>query len=343
MNRENSPAKEALNQPDAERTQVGRGFWTLSAVALAVVGALSYRVAAEAPQAEFTLPPVAIVILCILAGGVYGFALRRQAPPIHWWLLASSLAGFLAAGVSVFTTFLARSSAGLFAGWAYAWAAYGALLGIALRRISPDHRVMLACIGGWALAGLVSGALGWGTDVCVVRDAGSTWDPVPSTSRTWSMAGIALIGAVCGAIGGASTGAALVRMLRQQAPPRDHAAQKPKVTRHVTVAGVISGLIAAVLCAYVAPLVVTVLIEGSLDTVDMMSYVIAVLGGSVLCLPTLGIVSIPLGIGCGHVGLEMGRARGSPDVRPWIWGGAAVGGVAGVVAGSLLVLAVGLL
>ena len=338
MNTENSPGKETSDQPDAERARLGWGFCTLWVAGLSVAGALSYRVAAEAPLAEFTLPPVAIVIFGVLAGGVQGFALRRQAPPAHWWLLSSSLAGLLAAGVSLLSTSLARSSAGLLAGWAYAWAAYGALLGVALLRFFPGLWVMLLGLAGWATAGMVGAAAGWAADVCVVRP-GSTWDPIPTSSRAWSVEGLAIMGAVFGAAGGAITAAAWAWLLRLGAVPPDPAVREAKDAKLATFAGVASGLIAAAMSAYLAPLVVSVLVEGSLAAVDMDSYVIGVLGGSVLCLPAAAVVTIPLGIGSGHVGWEIGRARGSPDMRPWIWGGAAVGGVAGTAFGFLLVFA----
>ena len=52
------------------RTPVGWGFWALWVPALAAVGALSYRVGAEVPLANFTLPPAAMIIFGLLAGGV---------------------------------------------------------------------------------------------------------------------------------------------------------------------------------------------------------------------------------------------------------------------------------
>ena len=338
MNTENSPGKETLDQPDVGRARLGRGFYALWIVGLAVAGALSYRVAAEAPEAEFTLPAVAIVIFGVLAGGVQGVALRRQAPPVHWWLLASSLAGLFAAGISLFSTSLARSSVGLLAGWAYAWAAYGALLGVALLRFFPSRWVMLVGLAGWATAGMVGAAAGWAADVCVVRP-GSTWDPIPTSSRAWSVEGLAIMGAVFGAAGGAITAAALAWLLRLGAVPPAPAARETKDARLATFAGATGGLIATAISAYLIPLVVSVLVEGSLAAVDMGSYMIGMLFSSVLCLPAAAVVTIPLGIGSGHMGWEIGRARGSPDVRPWIWGGAAVGGVAGTAFGFLLVFA----
>ena len=120
MHEQISPALETPDQTPPARTQLGWGFWALWVLALAAVGALSYLVGAVAPVAKFTLPPATMLIFGILAGGVHGFAMRRHIPPARWWILASSVAGFLAACVSVMATSLAETSIGLLAGWAYA-------------------------------------------------------------------------------------------------------------------------------------------------------------------------------------------------------------------------------
>jgi hypothetical protein len=153
------------------------------------------------------------------------------------------------------------------------------------------------------------------------------------------MEGLGIMGAVCGAAGGAITAAALAWLLRQGAVPPDPAVREAKDARLATIAGVASGLIATAVSAYLTPLVVSVLAEGSLAAVDMFSYAIGMIFSSVLCLPAAAVVTIPLGIGSSHVGLEIGRARGSPNMKPWIWGGAAVGVVLGIALGFLLVFA----
>jgi hypothetical protein len=207
-----------------------------------------------------------------------------------------------------------------------------------LQRISPRRWFVLAILAGWAVAGIVSGAVGWALDVFLVTDTIPTPSFFDLPSRTWSMNGIAVVGAVCGATGGAITGAALVLLSRVPVLPQDCGVRKAKDTRLVRVAGVISGLIAAVLCAFLAPLVVTVLTGGSLD---LTIYFLSALYGTPLCIPTIALVSIPLSVGCGYVGLEIARASGRPDSRPWIWCGAAVGGVGGYVLGSLVAFAIG--
>ena len=154
------------------------------------------------------------------------------------------------------------------------------------------------------------------------------------------------MGAMCGAIGGAITGTALVLQSRRAAPqapvpPEKIDAREAKDRRLVTVAGVVSGLIAALLGAYVAPLVVTALLEGSLQRLDLTIYVFQMVYYSPVCLPTMAIVTIPLGIGGGRLGLEIGRATGRPDSKFWIWCGAVVGGVVGYLLGSLVAFAIG--
>jgi hypothetical protein len=94
------------------------------------------------------------------------------------------------------------------------------------------------------------------------------------------------------------------------------------------------------LCTYLAPLVVVALEEGSLESVDSVIYFLGAIYRSPVCIPAIALVTIPLAIGCGHVGLEMARASGRADPRPWIWCGAAVGGVAGYFLGSLVAFAI---
>jgi len=319
MNEQNSPATETPDQTLVGRIQVGWGFWALWVVALAAVGALSYRGPAEAPLADFSLPPMAMIIFGFLAGGVHAFALRRQAPPARWWVLASSLAGFVAALVSLLSTSLAATSVGLLAGWAYGWAVYGAVFGVMLQRIFPSRWLMLASLAGWATAGIVSGAVGWALDVLVVT----------------------ALGAVCGATGAAITGAAIVRLSPTPVLPPGDGERQAKDAKLVNIAGVVSGLIAAALSTYVAPLVVTKLTQGSLDSLDLTIYFFNMLAGTAVCIPTIAVVSIPLAIGCGYAGLEIGRAIGRPHSRLLVWCGAALGGVAGYVLGSLVAFAIG--
>jgi predicted dehydrogenase len=63
--------------------------------------------------------------------------------------------------------------------------------------------------------------------------------------------------------------------------------------------------------------------------------------GTVLGITTYSVVPIPLGIGGGRAGLDIARASGRTDVRPWVWWGAAAGGVAGYVLSSLVAFAIG--
>jgi hypothetical protein len=86
--------------------------------------------------------------------------------------------------------------------------------------------------------------------------------------------------------------------------------------------------------------VLTFLIEGSLESVDLVYYPFSALYFTPVCLPTIAVVSIPLSIACGHVGLELGRAFGRSGSRLLAWLGAVVGGVAGYVLGSLVAFAV---
>lgn len=108
----------------------------------------------------------------------------------------------------------------------------------------------------------------------------------------------------------------------------------------MNIAGVASGLVAAVLCTYLAPLAVTALVQGSLESVDLVIYFLGAIYRSPVCIPAIALVTIPLAIGCGYAGLEMARAGGRTDPRPWIWCGAAVGGVAGYFLGSLVAFAI---
>jgi hypothetical protein len=154
---------------------------------------------------------------------------------------------------------------------------------------------------------------------------------------------LAVSGAVGGAVGGAITGAALVLLSPLPVLPREPAATRAADTRRVIVAGVITGLIATVLCIYLALPVFTVLSDGSGESVDITSGLVYSLAVSPLCMPTIALVSVPLSIACGFAGLEIARTRGQPGSKGWIWCGTAVGGVAGVVLGSLLIFAVGFL
>jgi hypothetical protein len=172
VNEQNPNPTESPEQTPTEPPQVGCGFWALWVLALATVGALSYCLCYFLPMSEYTLPPATMLIFGFLAGGVQGNAFRRQAPPVRRWIQASSLAGLVAALISILPTGLAASSVALYAGWAYAWAAYGAVLGAMLQRFFPGRRLMLASLAGWATAGIVSGAVGCVSDV--LRVSGST-------------------------------------------------------------------------------------------------------------------------------------------------------------------------
>ena len=283
---EKSPVTETPDQTLPGHTQVGWGFWALWVVALAAVGALSYRLGAEAPLANFTLPPAAMIIFGLLAGGVSALALRRRIPPAHWWVLASSLAGFIAACASLLPTSFASTPAGLLAGWAYGWAVYGAVFGVMLQRILPSRWLLLASLAGWTVAGVASGAVGLALDVLQVTATDPALTRLPATARTWSMSGLVVLGAVCGATGAAITGAALVRLSRAPVQPDGDDVVQAMDRRRVNLAGVVCGLAAAVLCTYVAPLVVTRLTQGSLDSVDMTLYVFQMLYSSTVCVPT---------------------------------------------------------
>ena len=273
---EQSPHSTETSDPTpTQQLQVGWGFWVLWVLALAAVGALSYCVASLVPISNYTLPPVTMLAFGFLAGGIQGLAFRRQHPPVRRWILVGSLAGFVAALISILPTALAATSAGLYAGWAYAWAVYGAVLGVILQRILPGQRWMLASLAGWAAAGIVSGSVGWIADV--LRASGTIgmhlFSP-PSLSRTWPIESLITVGAVCGATGGAITGAALV--LQSRRPPsrvrvrlHDREIGNDENRRTAVIAGIISGLAAAVLATFVAPLAVTFLEQGSLDSLDL--------------------------------------------------------------------------
>jgi hypothetical protein len=75
---------------------------------------------------------------------------------------------------------------------------------------------------------------------------------------------------------------------------------------------------------------------GQLESVDLVYYPFSALYFTPVCLPTIAIVSIPLSTACGYLGLELGRACGGPGSRLLVWCGAAVGGVAGYILGSLV-------
>lgn len=336
MNELNSPAVDASDRVLTGRTPVEWGSWVLLVLALAAVGAVSYLAGAVAPVAVFTLPPVAMLVFGFLAGGVQAFAWRRQYPPVSQWVLASSLAGLAAALVSVVSTSPAQTSAGLLAGWAYAWAAYGSVFGLVIQRLSARRWLLPAGLLGWATAGITSGAVGWALDVFQVTETVPTTAFLDLPSRSWSMTGLGVMGAVCGATGAAITGAALALVSRAPVPPQDGGEARAKERRLVRIAGAASGLLSAVLCTYLAPLVITVLLEGSLESVDLTYYPFSALYSTPVCLPTIAIVSIPLAIAGGHLGLEIGRACGRPGSRLLVWCGTAIGGVAGYVLGSLV-------
>jgi hypothetical protein len=217
-----------------------------------------------------------------------------------------------------------------------------------LQRFFPGRWLMPASLVGWATAGIVSGAVAWALDVFTVTETIPTQAFLDMPSRTWSMAGLAVVGAVCGATGGAITSAALVlqsRLPHSRAPvlAQDHEMRQAKDRRLTNIAGVISGLIAAVFCIYTAPLILTMLWEGSLDSLDLTIYFLSAIYGSPVCVPTIAIVAIPLGIGGARVGLEIGRVSGRPGSRHWVWCGAAIGGVAGYLLGYLVAFAFGYL
>ena len=182
--------------------------------------------------------------------------------------------------------------------------------------------------------------MGWALDVFQVAETVPTTGLIDLPSRTWSMAGLGVMGAVCGATGGAITGAALALLSRRPLLPPDGGEAEAKETRLVRVAGAVSGLLSAVLCSHLAPLVLTVLTEGSLESVDLTYYALSALYFTPVCLPTIAVVSIPLSIACAYLGLEIGRASGRPGSRLLVWCGAAVGGVAGYVLGSLVAFSV---
>lgn len=95
-----------------------------------------------------------------------------------------------------------------------------------------------------------------------------------SLSQTWAIEGLITVGAVCGATGGAITGAALVLqsrlpLSRVRVLPQDREMGNVEDKKLTNIAGGISGLTAAVLGTFVAPLVVTILTQGSLDSLDL--------------------------------------------------------------------------
>jgi len=343
MNGQNPSPIEASQQRTlgSSPAQVGWGYWALSVMALAAAGALSYLAGAAAPLAVFTLPPVAMLVFGFLAGGVHGLALRRKLPPARQWILASMLAGCLAACASAVSTFPPETSEGLLAGWAYAWATYGAVYGLMLQRITAHRRLALVSLAGWATAGIVSGAVAWALGVFQVTETIPRTAFIDLPSRSWSLAGLALAGAVCGAVGQAIVGSALVLLSRAIVPPHDGEERSAEDTKRVRVAGIICGLVAAVLCTYLAPLVLTLLQEGSLESLDLTIFFLSAIYGSPVCVPTIALVAVPLSIGCGYVGLEIGRASGRPGSGFLVWCGAAIGGGGGYLLGSLVAFAFG--
>jgi hypothetical protein len=347
VNEQNPLPTETPGQAPTGRPRVGWGFWVLWVLALAAVGTLSYCLGSLLPLSNHTLPPATMVMFGFLAGGVQGLALRQQFPPVRRWIQASSLAGLVAACISILPTGLAATSVGLYAGWAYAWAAYGAVFGVMLQRFYPDRRWMLPILTGWATAGIVSGAVGWVSDVLRVSGTTALLFLFPSSlSQTWPIEGLIVVGAVCGATGGAITGAALVLQSRRPLSrvwvlPQNREMGNLEDKKLTNTAGVISGLTAAVLCTFVAPLIVTLVTRGSLESLKLTEFLFDMVAGTLLCIPTYAVVCIPLGVGGGCVGLELARASGRTGVRPWVWCGAAIGGVAGYVLSSLVAFAIG--
>ena len=203
-----------------ERAPVGWGIWVPWVVALAAAGALSYLIGSLALFAKYTLPPVAMILFGFLAGVAQGYALRRQYPPVRWWILSSCVAGFVAAGTGFLLTGMAGTTVGMYAGWAFAWAVYGVVLGVMLQRISAGRWWMLTGLVGWGTAGIVSGAVASISDVLRVSGTTELLFLLPaSLSRNWTVGGLLVAGTVCGAIGGAITGAVLV-VQSQRTPSR---------------------------------------------------------------------------------------------------------------------------
>jgi hypothetical protein len=342
MNEQNQPAAETQDVTLPAHTPVGWGYWIFCVLALAAAGALSYLAGAQAPLAGFTIGPAAMGLFGILAGAVQAVALRRRIPPAGWWFLASGVAGLAAALVAIVSTSPAESSLGLLVGWAYAWAAYGALFGVLLQRFSRRRWLMLASLAGWAAAGFLGGVVGWALDVFQVAPSIPTIGAFfPTPSREWSVPGLALIGAISGAAGGAVTGLLTFRISRDPPPSREGQGRVAEEPRSVKFVGAFTGLAAAVLCTWLSRLVQTMLTEGSLDSLDLTYYFLSTIYLSPVCLPTIAVVSVPLGIGGAYLGLELGRATGRPHAKVLVWLGAIVGGVMGYLLGSLLAFAVG--
>jgi hypothetical protein len=339
VNEQNPNPTESPEQTPTDPPQVGCGFWALWVLALAAAGALTYSLCYFLPMSEYTLPPATLLVFGFLAGAGQGFVLRNQLPPVRRWIQASSLAGLVAMFICILPTGLAASSAGLYAGWAYAWAAYGAVLGVLVQRFLPGRRWMLASLLGWAVAGIVSGVVGLLLDVDRISGSNELlFLYSASQSQNWAIEDLLVVGAVCGAIGGAITGAVLVLQSRR---PRDREVVDAADNKLANIAGVASGLAAALLGTFVAPLKVSLLSQGALGSPDLVVFLINMAASGVLCIPSYLVVCIPLGIGGGRIGLEIARTRGSTNVRPWVWFGAAVGGVVGYLLSSLVAFAAG--
>jgi hypothetical protein len=339
VNEKNANPTESPEQAPTEPPQVGCGSWVLWVLALAAVGALTYSLCYFLPMSEYTLPPATLLVFGFLAGAGQGFVLRNQLPPVRRWIQASSLAGLVAMFICILPTGLAASSVGLYAGWAYAWAAYGAVLGVLLQRFFPGRRWMLASLIGWAAASIASGAVGLLLDVHRISGSNELlFLYSASQSQNWALEDLLVVGAVCGATGGAITGAALVLQSRR---PRDRGMVDATDKKLTNIAGVVSGLAAALLGTFVAPLKVSLLSQGALGSPDLVVFFINIAASGVLCIPTYLVVCIPLGIGGGRLGLEMARASGRTDERPWVWFGAVVGGGIGYLLSALVAFAVG--
>jgi hypothetical protein len=154
-----------------------------------------------------------------------------------------------------------------------------------------------------------------------------------SDAQNWSIGDLLVIGSVCGAIGGAITGTALVLQSQRR---QDREIESPAEKKLTNRAGVIGGFVAALLGTYAPPLRVMVLTEGPPGSANSGDFLTNMALSSALCIPTYLVVCIPLAIGCGRIALGLARASGRTDARPWVWFGAVVGAVAGLVLCTLV-------
>jgi hypothetical protein len=183
--------------------------------------------------------------------------------------------------------------------------------------------------------------VGWALAVFQVTATDPMLSPLPATARTWSLGGLGLVGAVCGATGAALTGAALVAMSRRTGSAQGRDAGTTKDRRLARIAGAISGLVAAALCTYLGALVLTQLLEGSLESLDLVIFAMTAIYATPVCIPTIALVSVPLGIGCAYAGQDLAQVRGKQNPKGWIWLGAAIGGVLGYLLGMLIAATIG--